>query len=414
MKIWRNKDIRNGLLFILFVLTVFRVVAHIPVPGIDASALTSIVNSNQYLGLINVLSGGTLKNFSVVALGVAPYITASIIFQLLGMIFPSMEEMQKEEQGRQKINTWTRWATVPLAALQSFALLRAFGQQGPLAAAGFSLTGSETIVAIVSMVAGTIFLMWLGELISEKKLGNGLSILIFAGIIASLPSFLAQTIATYDSSQFMNMLILATLGIVMIAGVVLVSEAVRNISVQYARGGSQKVTSNLPLRVNMGGMIPIIFALSLLTMPSLVAQFFVSARTAIVADIAKWIIAVFGNQLFYGAAYFLLVFMFTFFYASIIFRPEQVAENLQKQGGFIPGVRPGDHTTKYLQWVVNRILLVGAAFLGLIAVLPVIVQQFTGNQNLVIGGSSVIIVVSVVIDMIKQVESQLTMHEYEV
>lgn len=412
-RIFKTKELRNGLLFILFAVTLFRVVAHIPVPGIDASGIAALLQGNQYLGLLNVFSGGTLENFSLVALGVAPYITASIIFQLGGMIFPSLEEMQKEEQGRQKINRWTRYATVPLAALQGYGLLKIFSQQGPLAVAGFSLSGFELLVALSSMVAGTVFLLWLGEMISERKMGNGISIMIFAGIISSLPSFLGQTVATYSADQLVNIIIFAALAIVTIVAVVVVGEAVRNIPMQYARGMSQKVTSVLPLRINMGGMIPIIFALSMIVMPPLLAQFFTTARSEFVRNAATWLIALFGNQTFYGIAYFVLVFSFTFFYASIIFRPEQVAENLQKQGGFIPGIRPGEQTVAYLGWVVNRILLAGAVFLGAIAILPVIVQAITNNQNLVVGGSSVIIVVSVVIDIVKQVESQLTMREFD-
>jgi preprotein translocase subunit SecY len=258
--------------------------------------------------------------------------------------------------------------------------------------------------------------MWLGELISEKKMGNGISIMIFAGIIASMPGFLAQLLATYTSADLMNVLILLAVTVVTIIGVVVVSEAQRNIPVQYARGGGQgsKVASSLPLRVNMGGMIPILFALSLIVLPPLVAQFFVNARTEFIREAATRTIALFGDNVFYGVVYFILVFSFTFFYASVVFKPEQVAENLQKQGGFIPGVRPGEQTAKYLQWVVNRILLLGAVFLATIAIMPVVMQEFTGTQNLVVGGSSVIIVVSVIVDIVKQVEAQLTMRSYEI
>ncbi len=396
----------------MFVISIFRLAAHIPVPGIDPASLESLLTGNQFLGLLNVFSGGTLENFSVVALGVAPYITASIIFQLLGMIFPSVEEMQKESQGREKLSRYTRLATVPLSFLQGYGLITLVNQQTGLAISGFTL-----LVTLTTMTAGTIFLMWLGELISEKKLGNGMSILIFAGIISALPGFIGQLAATYTKSDLVTMIVFAALMLLTIFGVVYVSEAQRNLPVQYARGGmggSSKVSSTLPLRVNMGGMIPIIFALSLIVLPPLVGQFFVDARTQIVADIATGVIELFNNGLFYGLAYFVLVVAFTFFYASIIFRPDQVAENLQKQGGFIPGVRPGVPTAGYLQWVVNRILLVGAVFLATIAVLPVVMQEVTGNTSLVVGGSSIIIVVSVVIDMVKQIDAQLTMRSYDV
>lgn len=413
LRLFRVPEIRNGLLFTLLMVTIFRLAAHIPVPGIDTTSLSALLSGNQFLGLLNVFSGGTLKNFSIVALGVGPYITSSIIFQLLGMIFPSVEEMQKEEQGRQKINRWTRVATVPLCLLQGYALVTLINQSTGLVIAGWDL-----LIAMVCMTAGTIFLMWLSELISERKLGNGMSIMIFAGIVASFPGFLAQTLATYTQSQLTDIIVFIALLVVTVVGVVFVSEAQRNLPVQYARGGGNsggtKVISTLPLRVNMVGMIPILFALSLVTLPPLIGQFFVNARTEFVRNIATWMVSAFSQGWLYGLAYFLLVVMFTFFYASIVFRPEQVSENLQKQGGFIPGVRPGEQTTKYLQWVVNRILLAGAMFLGIIAVLPVVMQELTGNQNLLVGGSSVIIVVSVIIDMVKQTEAQMTMRSYDV
>ena len=414
LRIFRTPELRNSILFILFAITVFRVAAHIPVPGIDASGLAGLLEGNQFLGLLNVFSGGTLSNFSIVALGLAPYVTASVTVQLLGMIFPSFEEMQKEEQGRAKLNRWTRFATAPLAVLQGYALIRVLGSS----TLGFALTGADLATALVSMTAGTLFLMWLGELISERKIGNGTSMIIFAGIIAGLPAVVAQLFATYTSGDLLNIILFVALAVVTIVGVVVISEGQRNIPVQYARGGGRgsagKVQSSLPLRVTIGGMIPIMFALSIIVLPSLLAQFFTTARTQIVRDIAQGTVVLFSNNLFHALAYFILVFAFTFFYASIVFRPEQVAENLQKQGGFIPGVRPGEQTAKYIQWVVNRLLLTGALFLGVIAVLPNVVQAITGNQNIVVGGSSVIIVVSVVIDIVKQVQSQLTMRSYDV
>lgn len=416
LRIWRIREIRESMLFVLFAVTIFRVVAHIPVPGIDTAGLSALLAGNQFLGLLNVFAGGTIRSFSVAALGVAPYITASIIFQLLGMIFPSVEEMQKEEQGRQRLNRYTRLATVPLALLQAYAITKLIAQQGAQFGVTINLTGFEWVTALVSMVAGTIFLMWLGELITERKVGNGLSIMIFAGIIAGLPNFIAQTAATYTSGNLVNIILFVVLALVTIVGVVVITEGQRNIPVQYARGarlGATKAQSTLPIRVNMVGMIPIIFSLSIVTLPPLFAQFFVSARTAMVRDVATFVIQLFSDKTFYGVLYFVLVCAFTFFYASIVFRPEQIAENLQKQGGFVPGIRPGVQTAEYFQWVMNRLLLTGAAFLGLIAILPTIVQQITGNTNFVVGGSSVIIVVSVVIEIIKQIESQLTMRSYD-
>ena len=405
-----------SILFVLGMLVLFRLAAHIPVPGVDASSISQFLQSNQILGLLNVFSGGTLERFSVVALGVGPYITSSIIFQLLAMIIPRMEEMQKEEQGRRKITQWSRIATVPLALLQAYSIIVLFTQQG--AGIGLDLRGVETVLAVITMTAGTIFLMWLGELISERNIGNGISLLIFAGIIAGLPTFFQQLFATFDRSQLFNLILFVALFVVTIIAVVYINEGQRNIPVQYARmqqgarslGG---ISSHIPLRINMGGMIPIIFAISLVLFPPTIAQFFLQAKSAWLASAAQSVITLFQNQLFYAVIYFLLVFGFTFFYAGVVFRPEQIAENIQKQGGFIPGIRPGRPTAEYLQWVMHRILFVGGLYLAIIAILPNVAQFVTGSQQLIVGGASVIIVVSVVIDLMKQVEARLAMHEYD-
>lgn len=416
-RIWKTREVRNSLLFVLAMIIVFRIAAHIPAPGIDASALPSLFAGNQFFGLLNLFSGGTLENFSIVAMGLGPYITASIVFQLMGMIFPKFEEMQKDEQGRQKINTWTRWLTVPLAFLQGYSLILLFKQQ--TGAAIFTGTDFWTqFLAIASMTAGTIFLMWLGELISEKKVGNGTSILIFAGIVAGLPSYLSQALAVYDRSQLVTAIVVIALLVATIVAVVIMNEAQRNVPIQYARQvrGARlagAVTSHLPLKLNLGGVIPIIFAVSVVLFPTVVAQFFVNARTESVRNAAIWVSQMFQNQLVYGVVFAVLVFAFTFFYASVVFNPQTVSENLQKQGSFIPGIRPGEPTAEYLGHVVNRLLLAGAVFLATIAVLPVAVQAFTGNASLVVGGTSLLIVVSVIIDSIKQIEAQLSMHEYE-
>lgn len=416
LRIWKTKDVRNGILFVIYMLILFRVTAHIPVPGVDTSVLKDIFSGNQLFGLMNIFSGGTLENFSVMAMGVMPYITASIIFQLLGMIVPTIEEMQKEEQGRQKINQWTRLLTIPLSAIQAYGLILLLSQSGQF----FTDTSQATVLfAILCMTTGTIFLMWIGELITEKNIGNGISILILAGIIAGLPTFISQSLSVYDRSQLVTMIVFIAMVIVTVVSIVMMNEAQRNIPVQYARHvrgskNSGAVTSHIPLRLNMGGVIPIIFAISIILFPTVIAQFFVSAKTEILRNIATGTLALFQNQLFYGISFFLLVFAFAYFYTAVIFHPDQVAENIQKQGGFIPGIRPGKQTADYLGWVTNRILLVGASFLGLVAVLPLIVQIFTGNANLVIGGTSILIIVAVLIDSIKQVEAQLTMREYEI
>ncbi|MCX6779141.1 MAG: preprotein translocase subunit SecY [Candidatus Magasanikbacteria bacterium] len=416
-QIWKIKDLRNKIVFVLAILVVFRLVAYIPVPGVDVTALRRFFESNQLLGLMNVFSGGTMQNFSVVMLGVGPYITASIIFQLLAMIVPSLEEMTKEgEAGQRRINQYTRLLSVPLAFLQSYAMIMLLRQTGQGIITDLSLV--RLITSMITITAGTVFLMWLGELISEKGIGNGISILIFAGIISSLPQRLQQMAVTFDSSQLVQVILYVAIAVVTIVGVVFVTEAQRNIPVVYAKqvrgnkvfGGSN---THLPLRVNMAGVIPIIFAISIILFPPMVAQFFLRVKTAWISHLAQGTIQLFNNSIFYAALYFLLVVAFTYFYTAVIFHPQKIAENLQKQGGFIPGVRPGKTTAEYLQYIMNRILLASSVFLGAIAVLPLIVKSMTGSQSMVIGGTSLLIVVAVVIEIVKQVESQLTMREYE-
>lgn len=416
VQIWKAKDLRDSILFVLGMLVIFRLAAHIPIPGVNSEALRELFAGNQVLGLMNIFSGGGMQNFSIVMMGIAPYITSSIIFQLLGMIMPKLEEMQKEEDGRQKINMWTRWLTVPLAALQ------AYGMITMLRRSSYSILGDissfDLIAMIITITAGTIFLMWIGELITEKKVGNGISLLIFAGIVAALPGAVQQIIATYDAGQLFTIIGFIAITIVTVVGVVVITEGQRNVPVQYARqirghrmyGGT---STHLPLRVNMAGVIPIIFAISVVLFPPMIAQFFIHAKSAWLAKAAEWIITAFQNQLFYGVLYFLLVFAFTYFYTEVIFHPEQIAENLQKQGGFIPGIRPGRHTSEYLANTTHKIIFVGALFLGIIAILPLIMRYFTGMQSLAIGGTSLLIVVAVVIETVKQIESQLTMREYE-
>ncbi|PJB16031.1 preprotein translocase subunit SecY [Candidatus Falkowbacteria bacterium CG_4_9_14_3_um_filter_38_19] len=415
-QIWKARDLRNSILFILGMLVIFRLAAHIPIPGVNVVALREFFASNQILGLMNIFSGGGMENFSIVMMGVAPYITSSIIFQLLAMIIPKLEEMQKEEQGRQQINMWTRWLTVPLAMLQSFGMITLL-RRSSSAILG-DISAFDLGAMIITITAGTIFLMWLGELISEKKIGNGISLMIFAGIMAGLPQVVQQTVVTFDPSQLFLLISFTIIALITIIGVVIITEGQRNVPVQYARqirgnrmyGGT---STHLPLRVNMAGVIPIIFAISVVIFPPMIAQFFIHARTAWIAKGAEWTIVFFQNQLVYGILYFLLVFAFTFFYTEVIFHPTQIAENLQKQGGFIPGIRPGRHTSEYLANTTHKIIFVGALFLGIIAILPLIMRYFTGMQSLAIGGTSLLIVVAVVIETVKQIESQLTMREYE-
>ena len=415
-QIWKAKDLRMNIIFILAMLVVFRLAAHIPIPGIDALALQKFFADNQIFGLLNIFSGGGMENFSIVMMGVGPYITSSIIFQLLAMIIPSLEEMNKEEAGRQKVNMWTRWLTVPLAALEAYGMITLLRRSSHLILG--EVSAFSLVTMIITITAGTIFLMWLGELMTEKKVGNGISLLIFAGIVAGLLQTAQQVIVTFDPTKLYVILGFLVIALITIVGVVIVNEGQRNVPVQYARqirgnrmfGGT---STHLPLRVNMAGVIPIIFAISVVIFPPMVAQFFIHARTALIARAAEWTIGFFQNQLVYAILYFLLVFAFTYFYTEVIFHPTQIAENLQKQGGFIPGIRPGRHTSEYLANTTHKIIFVGALFLGVIAILPLILRYFTGIQALTIGGTSLLIVVSVVIETVKQIESQLTMREYE-
>ena len=415
-KIWKIKDLRNSILFVLGMLVIFRLFAHVPIPGVDTDALANFIGGNQILGLMNVFSGGTMQNFSIVMLGIAPYITASIIFQLLAMVVPRLEEIQKEgEAGQQKINMYTRLTTVPLALLQSYGMIKLLNQSQQEIIPNLTFWKLASIMIIVT--AGTVFLMWIGELITEKKIGNGISLLIFAGIVASLPGVVQNLFINYNPSDLTTYILFVAIAIGTIIGVVIISEGQRNIPVSYAKqvrgnkvyGGSN---THLPLRVNMAGVIPIIFAISVVLFPPMIAQFFVNG-TGFMAAASRGVVSLFNNQLFYAVLYFLLVFGFTYFYTAVIFHPQKMAENLQRQGGFIPGIRPGKQTEEYLNKTMTRLVFVGALFLGLIAIMPLVLRAFTGTQSLVIGGTSLLIVVSVAIETAKQIDSQIEVHEYD-
>lgn len=414
-RIWSVKDIRNRLLFVLAMLIIFRIAAHIPVPGINTAELKQFLASNQILGLLNIFSGGTIENFSIVMLGVGPYITASIIFQLLTMVVPSLEELQKEgESGQKKISMYTRIATIPLAFLQGFGLIKLLSQSQ------FNIVGDMNTwkfsAILLTVTAGTMFLMWIGELITEKQVGNGISLLIFAGIVSALPGMIQNIAVNYNAQDFYTYLLFALIAVVTIVGVVFITEGQRNIPIQYAKQvrpgrGASAARSHLPLRVNMAGVIPIIFAVSIILFPTMIGQFFIN-RVDILGRAARFVVDLFANELFYGVLYFLLVFGFTYFYTSIVFKPEKISENLQRQGGFIPGIRPGKQTEQYLIQTMNKLVLFGALFLAIIAVLPLILKAITNSQSLGLGGTSLLIVVSVAIEITKQIEAQLTMHEY--
>lgn len=416
IQIFKIKDLRNRILFVLALLVVFRFMATIPVPGVDVLRLKSFFEGNQLFGLLNIFSGGAMSNLSIVMLGVSPYITASIIMQLLTMLIPALKELYHEEGeiGRQKFNQYTRYLTVPLAALQGYGLLVLLKNQE-------IITTQSSLVffsSVFAVTAGSMFLMWLGELITEKNIGNGISLLIFAGIVSSLPIDLKQTLVTYDPSLLFTYLAFIVVSIVVIAGVVIVTEGERAIPIAYAKrirgnriyGGSM---AHLPLRVNQAGVIPIIFALSILLFPQLIAQVIGGFDILWLSQIARSSAVFLQNQFVYGSFYFILVILFTYFYTAITFDPDQISQNLQKQGGFIPGIRPGGSTAEFIKRILNRVVLIGAIFLGTIAILPIVVQYFTGIATLTIGGTALLIAVSVVLESMKQIKSQLVMREYE-
>ncbi|MEK9176576.1 MAG: preprotein translocase subunit SecY [Patescibacteria group bacterium] len=420
LRLFRNSfkapDVRRKILFTGLILIVFRIFAHIPVAGVNITQLKALFAENQFLGLLDIFSGGTLANFSVMALGLNPYINASIIMQLGALVFPKLEALQKEgESGRQKINQYTRFLTVPLAALQSVGMFALLKSQGIVA-----LNNPVEIISfIVTMTAGTVFLVWLGELITEKGVGNGISFLIFAGIVSRIPVTFGQTVSTTSSQNLFNVLGFTVMGILVIGAIVLINEATRQIPVFYARrvrgnkmyGGQ---STHLPLRLNQAGVIPIIFAVSLLLLPSLFANYLGASSNEALRNFAAQASIWFNpDGLFYNGLYFLLVVAFTFFYTAVVFNPKKISEEVQKYGGFIPGIRPGSPTAKYLTFILNRITITGAIFLGLIAVLPSVVKSITGVQTLILGGTGILIVVSVVLETIKSIEAQLVMRNYE-
>lgn len=413
---WKVPELRRKILITAGLFVVFRLFAHIPIPGVDTTKLASLFAQNQFLGLLDIFSGGTLVNFSVMALGLNPYINASIILQLLTIVFPKLEELSKEgEFGREKINQYTRLITVPLAALQSIGMYALLKNQGIVGAADPLILVS----LILTMTAGTVFVMWLGELITSYGVGNGISLLIFAGIVGRLPVVIGQTVSTVTAEVASNMVMFAGLAIAVIAATVTVNEAVRRITVHYARrirgnkvyGGS---TSYLPLRVNQAGVIPIIFAVSLVLLPSLVGGFLQQVREPILVNIGRVLTGLFNpNSISYNVIYFFLVIGFTYFYTAITFNPTKIAGEIQKYGGFIPGIRPGSPTAAYLNYILTRITLAGALFLGFIAVVPTLAGRTTGVTTLLVGGTSVLIVVSVVLETVKALEAQLVMRNYE-
>lgn len=410
-----DTTLRNRILFVLGALILFRLLANIPIPGIDVAALGELFANNQFLGLLNIFSGGGLSNLSIIMLGVGPYITASIIMQLLTIMSPRLKAMYQEEgeAGRRKFAQYSRLLTVPLAVIQGFGFLVLLERNGVIA----NLAGIDLVTNIIVITAGSLLLTWIGELISEFGIGNGVSILIFAGIVASVPTTVQQLAFTFTPDQLPTYLGFAIAAILITLGVVIITEAERPIPITYAKrvrgmkvyGG---ISTYLPLRVNQAGVIPIIFALSLLLFPQMIVNFLVNVNNATVAVISDFILRILNNGWVYSSLYFILVFLFTYFYTAITFDPSTIAKNLQRGGAFVPGVRPGQPTTDYLSKVLTRLTLVGALFLGIIAVLPLAMQALTGIASFAIGGTALLIAVSVVIDLVKKVDAQATMREY--
>jgi preprotein translocase subunit SecY len=415
-QIFRVKELRNKVLVILGLLVVFRMLANIPIPGIDPVALNQFLSSNQLFGFINIFSGGALNNLSIAMLGVGPYITGTIIMQLLTIIFPQLKKAYYEEgpSGQAKFNRYSRYLMVPLAALQGYAFLKILVGQNAL----LPLTLFELVRNVSVITAGTVFLVWIGDLIDERKLGNGISMIIFAGILAGLPTAVRNIVFAYDPSMLPTYISFLVVSIIIVAGVIFVNEGERKIPVSYAKrvrgtkvyGG---VSTYLPLKVNQAGVIPIIFAVSILVFPQFFAQILSLISSGWATQVNEYITLFMNNKWAYGVTYFLLVVVFTYFYTAIVFEPHEISKNLQRGGGFIPGIRPGEPTTQFLKSIVYRITVFGSLFLGFLAVLPNIIQGVTGVTFLAFGGTTLLIVVSVALEMMRQIDSQLTMREYE-
>ncbi len=412
---FQDKTVRNRILFVVFILAMFRLLAAIPIPGIDALKLNQFLSNNQFFGILNIFSGGGLSTLSIIMLGVGPFITASIIMQLLTIMIPKLKNMYHEEgeMGRKKFAQYSRLLTVPLALIQGFSLMMILGQQGIIG----DLSVFERMVNLTVITAGSLLVMWLGELISEYGIGNGASLIIFAGIVAALPGHIGQLLFTFEPSQIPTYIAFAAAGLLVIAGVVLITEAERPIPVTYAKrvrgiksyGG---VSTYLPLRINQAGVMPIIFALSILLFPQVIGNFLKGMSHHILQVIGGALLAFVQNAWFYNVTYFVLVFVFTYFYTAVTFDPESLSTNLQKNGAFIPGVRPGKPTAEHVSRILSRVTMVGALFLGIIAVLPLVVKSLTGITSIALGGTALLIAVSVVLDLIKKIDAQVSMQEY--
>lgn len=418
VRFFKLPDLRKKFFLVIFLIACSRLVASIPIPGVDKTQLTSFLANNNAFSLLNIFTGGGMTNFSIAMMGVGPYITSSIIFQLLTIVVPSLEALNKEgEYGRKRINQYTRIATIPLAFIQGFATLTFLKNSGIIA----DWTPWFLIFMLIIATAGTMLLVWLGELISEQGIGNGVSMIITIGILSSFPSSVQNAYQRYSGASTQDLLQFGgfvLIGAIALALIIFMNEGTRNLPVTYARriqgnkafGG---VDTHLPIKINAAGVIPIIFAISMVLFPTIISQFLQQADSQTVKDVGLSIQNFFNNQWYYAAIYFLLVIAFTFFYTFIIFQPKQMAENLQKQGGYIPGIRPGADTEQHLATVIQRITLPGSLFLGIIAVLPIVVKQATNVSTLSLGGTSLLIVVAVVLEVMRQVKAQLTTRTYD-
>lgn len=414
--LFKDPVLKKKLIFTFAIFFIFRLFAFLPTPVVNLGRLRALFAQSQFLSLLDIFSGGTLINFSVMALGLGPYINASIIIQLLTSVVPKLEELTKEgEHGRAKLNQYTRFLTVPITIIQTIGMYVLLQNQKVIS----SLNFLEFLSFILTMTAGSLILMWFGELISEFGIGNGISLLIFTGIVARIPVAFTQTALTLTAELLINIAIVIVLGVIVVGAVVFINEAVRKIPIYYAKrikGNRvyQGATNYLPLKLNQTGMIPIIFAISFVLFPQLVGNFLVYAKNPALANIGHFLVNVFKpTGFFYNFFYFILVVGFTFFYTMIVFSPDKIAEEIQKHGGFIPGIRPGGATKQYLEKILYRLTSVGAVFLGVVAILPAIVSSVTGVKNIVIGGAGILIVVSVVLETFKQIEAQMVMKSYD-
>lgn len=423
-QIWNSKDLRKKILFTLGILVLYRFIAHITVPGANIESLKSVTNKNELLQMFSLLTGGSTENFSIVLMGISPYINASIIMQLLTVIVPKLENLSKEgDSGRKKINSYTRWLTFPLAFFQSYGMILLLNSQAQIPIIA-NITDPATVLPIMlSISAGTILLVWLGEQITEKGIGNGISLLIFTSIISQVPTMIGQNLflAQGDESKVMPFIMVTLMTIILITIVILVTEAQRKVPITYAGHGIRAKSDQafLPIKINQAGMIPIIFAVALVSFPGILGQFFVNASSEWLRSLGASMTTIFQpNSITYLIIYFLLVVAFTFFYVSITFNPEQVAENIQKRGGYIPGIRPGKQTAEYLGIVSSRLTLFGSFFLASIAILPIVMQFLfrssgSGSVSLLISGAGIIIIVGVVLELIRQINAQMVMHDYK-